>query len=830
MSGDTPSGLFDRPVLAIDPGVHRGAILSSDVDAAGNLAVTGSDDRTVRIWNLADGSLKRTIRVPQGPGNVGKIHAVAISPDGELVAAGGWTRLSGDQPSEQIYVFSVVNGMLRHRIDGLPSGASALMFSPEGLRLAATLSNGLGLRLWRLDQDWSETRCAAWFMGHCANVTFAPDGRLATSCDDGKIRLYDPDGRFVESAPSGAVRPYGLAFAPDGARLAIGDAASSVVRLLDGHRLAPLPGPNVDGLGDEDLSVVAWSMDGTTLHAAGASHDAGVRMILAWGPDGSRRRLPIGTDRVTGLQALPGGDLLVATCDPRLERLGPDGAPRWVRTRRQADFRNQFANLAVSVDATVIDFGLKFGGEDRVRYNVSELDAPVRDPPDDGTTAPPVQHGLDILDWINGNPLLDGAVIPLELRDRSRGLAIHPDGKRFLIGTNWWLKFFDREHAEIWGRPVPSVVWAVNISGDGRLAIAACGDGTIRWHRIEDGVEILALFPLPDRENWVAWTPEGIYAATPDARGVLRWHVNRGWDRAAEAIPVSEIPETNRPEVIRHVLSQMGTAGALAVTEMAKIRGAVRRATGSDVAPGARLHVLAIGISDYGEAARHLDLAYADHDARDVAAALRSSQGGLYAEVRATALVNAEATKARIFAGLEEIRAGMEAGGGADLAVIQFSGHGDMVDGGFYLLPHGIDDGSSAAVKANGLPATQFHDEIAAIAPHGRVLLLIDACRSGGATAPPDRSLRAMMRSANVTVLTSCAEKQLSREDMAWENGAFTEALLEALGGADYDHDGLIGIGDLCRYLGERVPAMTDGAQRPEVETRGSDIRILARL
>jgi len=172
----------------------------------------------------------------------------------------------------------------------------------------------------------------------------------------------------------------------------------------------------------------------------------------------------------------------------------------------------------------------------------------------------------------------------------------------------------------------------------------------------------------------------------------------------------------------------------------------------------------------------------------------------------------------------------METGGGSDLAVIQFSGHGDMVDGSFFLLPHGVDDGSAAAVKAHGLPATQFHDEIAAIAAHGRVLLLIDACRSSGATAPPDRSLRAMMRAANVTVLTSCAERQDSQESMAWENGAFTEALLEALGDADYDHDGLIGIGDLSRYLGERVPALTAGAQRPEVETRGSDIRILARL
>jgi hypothetical protein len=54
-----------------------------------------------------------------------------------------------------------------------------------------------------------------------------------------------------------------------------------------------------------------------------------------------------------------------------------------------------------------------------------------------------------------------------------------------------------------------------------------------------------------------------------------------------------------------------------------------------------------------------------------------------------------------------------------------------MVDGSFDLLPHGVDDGSSAVVKAHGLPAAQFHDEVAAIAAHGRVILLIDACAPG---------------------------------------------------------------------------------------------------
>ena len=143
---------------------------------------------------------------------------------------------------------------------------------------------------------------------------------------------------------------------------------------------------------------------------------------------------------------------------------------------------------------------------------------------------------------------------------------------------------------------------------------------------------------------------------------VLRWHVNHGWDAPGEAIPVDAIPETYRPEVIRHVLPQMGTPGALAVTELAKIRGAVQRATGADVAPGARLHVLAIGVSDHGPAARNLDLAYADQDARDVAAALRDSQGGLYAQVLASELANADATRAMILSELGSLRDAMRRG------------------------------------------------------------------------------------------------------------------------------------------------------------------------
>ena len=67
----------------------------------------------------------------------------------------------------------------------------------------------------------------------------------------------------------------------------------------------------------------------------------------------------------------------------------------------------------------------------------------------------------------------------------------------------------------------------MNISRDGRLVAAPYGDGTIRWHRMSDGKELLALFVHAEDKRFVAWTPKGYYAASPGAEDLIGWHVNR---------------------------------------------------------------------------------------------------------------------------------------------------------------------------------------------------------------------------------------------------------------------------------------------------------------
>ena len=336
--------LYEQPVLTIDPGMHTAPIRAVSADAAGRLAVTGSYDKTVRVWSLTDGKLLRTIRVPAGPDN-------------------GWKNLRGrDEPrwrsrrgrrvdrwttarEHPIYLFETLTGKMIARIVALPDVTHSLAFSPDGRYLAAGLGARNGLRIYDRDRQWSEVFRDTNYGDGIYGVDFAADGRLATTSFDGQVRLYDRDFKQIVAPRklTGGAQPFRIAFSPDGAMLAVGYSDTARVDLLDGHSLAPLPGPNVDGIRSGNLSHVTWSKDGRTLYAGGRFSRDGESPVLAWAHagQGERRTLPAGRDTVSGLAALPDGRLLVAAQDPFLELLEPDGRPRWAHPSPKADFRDQ---------------------------------------------------------------------------------------------------------------------------------------------------------------------------------------------------------------------------------------------------------------------------------------------------------------------------------------------------------------------------------------------------------------------------------------------------------------------------------------------------------
>ena len=202
--------------------------------------------------------------------------------------------------------------------------------------------------------------------------------------------------------------------------------------------------------------------------------------------------------------------------------------------------------FVIAADGRSVRFGLGYGAKAPVLFDLAAFRlADVPQTP--AGFAPPRTSGLAVSDWEDSTaPKLNGRPIALEDYERSRALAIAPDASRFVLGTEWLLRAYRADGGELWKKAISGIAWGVNISGNGKLVVAAYADGTIRWHRLSDGQELLALFVHAEDRRYIAWTPQGYYAASPGGEDLIGWHVNRGFDTAPDFYPASTFASTFR--------------------------------------------------------------------------------------------------------------------------------------------------------------------------------------------------------------------------------------------------------------------------------------------
>jgi WD40 repeat protein len=546
-----------EPILRIETGVHGAGIVRFGVDVGCHTMVTASLDKTARVWALprdgiGEAKLQRILRPPIGPGGDGRLAAATLSPDGRLAAVGGWG-VSSESAGNAVYVFDADSGQLLRRLGNVVGVVAHLVFSSDGRYLAATLTDKGGLMVWET-RDWTLVAEDRDYSGGSRGGAFDASGKLYTTAFDGYLRRYGSDFKLEMKSKTLGREPYGIAVNPKGDAIAVGFNDRSAVDIYDAKDLKHLFAPETAPLNlHSRFYGIAWSTDGARLCAGLAVHSQfGTFPVRIWDQGGRGIGHDAGVARNSIMQLLPCGDAIaLVTQDPAFGVISASGEKQVWLEGVAADMRGKLGeDFTVSEDGSKVRFGLGAGGYKPVLFDLRASRLTKHSQPVAGLAAADTTS-LRIEHWQSETaPTLDGQAIELEHNEISRALAIAAGHDRFVLGTEAALRAYDRGGWELWKKRNVGA-WGVNIPRGGKFVVAAYVDGTIRWHRLSDGEEILALFVNAKTLEWVLLTPQGYYASSANGDQMVGWHLNRGWDQAGEFVSAAQLKtRLYRPDIV----------------------------------------------------------------------------------------------------------------------------------------------------------------------------------------------------------------------------------------------------------------------------------------
>ena len=126
---------------------------------------------------------------------------------------------------------------------------------------------------------------------------------------------------------------------------------------------------------------------------------------------------------------------------------------------------------------------------------------------------------LPVENWYEyASPLFNKTILQPVADQISRSLSIASDNQSFVIGTDTTISRFSSTGQLLWQIWPEGPAYGVNLTANDSIIVAAIGDGTIRWYRASDGVELLAFLLMYPTTNGSPGRPEVTTPLHPAAR------------------------------------------------------------------------------------------------------------------------------------------------------------------------------------------------------------------------------------------------------------------------------------------------------------------------
>ncbi|KAH7459139.1 Vegetative incompatibility protein [Fusarium oxysporum f. sp. matthiolae] len=244
-----------------DHGVNS-VVFSND----GLRLASGSNDRTIKIWDATSGECIQTLK-----GHDGSVKLVTFLNDGLRLASGSYDRT--------IKIWDTTSGDCIQTLKSYDRWVNSVAFSNDGLHLASGSRDGT-IKIW----DATSGDCIQTLKGHdrrVNSVAFSNDGlRLASGSDDETDKIWDAtSGDCIQTLKGHDGRVNSVAFSNDGLRLASGshDGTIKIWDATSGDCIQTLKGH------DRWVNSVVFSND--SLRLASGSYDGTIKIWDATSSD-----------------------------------------------------------------------------------------------------------------------------------------------------------------------------------------------------------------------------------------------------------------------------------------------------------------------------------------------------------------------------------------------------------------------------------------------------------------------------------------------------------------------------------------------------------------